>query len=508
MVSKAGVKWCPKQGFALALLGVFVGLAARAEVPAGFVQTQAGDLPIIISAPHGGTLDVPDVDVRNTQGRPKGGRGYVVSRDRGTEELALQLAAAIEQEFGKKPYFVVARAHRKYVDFNRPPEIAYDDADARPVYEAYHAALGESCEAVQKRFHRGLLLDLHGQRTAKEKVFRGTQDGQTVRLLRERYGEGAHGGASSLLGRLKARGWQVHPDPFDAKEQAGFRGGYIVRTYGSHERFGIDAIQLEFGGDYRSSDRRQQTADTLCLAVAEYADDFLGIPRAEHQQAIEVVVYQGAGIGKSRADLMRVLSKQPRLKVRDITPEDVRAGRLEGCDVLVQPGGSGSAQGKALGEEGREQVRAFVERGGGYVGVCAGAYLATCDYTWSLNILDAKVIDRKHWNRGFGTVDIALSRQGHDFFHLNDERISIYYHQGPLLAPAGNAAIADYDDLAKFETEIAANGAPKGVMPGCTAIAAGTFARGRVLCFSPHPERTEGQETMLVRGILWAAQAK
>ncbi|MGH7134385.1 MAG: BPL-N domain-containing protein [Pirellulales bacterium] len=502
------VKWYPRYSVSLALLGVLVSLAALAQEPAGLVQTQAGDLPIIISAPHGGKLDIPEVDARKIEGRPTGGRGYVVSRDSGTEELAFEVAAAIEKEFGKKPYFVIARSHRKYVDFNRPPEIAYDDPDTKPVYDSYHEALRQSCEAVQKRFHRGLLLDLHGQRTAKEKVFRGTHDGKTVQLLRERFGEGAHRGEDSLLARLKAGGWHVHPDPFDGKEQAGFRGGYIVQTYGSHQRFGIDAIQLEFGADYRASDRRQQTANTLCLAVAEYADDFLGIPRIRHDRAIEVAVYQGAGAGKSRAALMQVLGGETRLKVRDITPDEIRAGRLEGCHVLIQPGGSGSAQGKALGSEGREEVRAFVERGGGFIGLCAGAYLATCDYDWSLGILDAKVIDRKHWNRGFGTVDIGLSRQGRDFFHVDDERISIYYHQGPLLAPAENAKIADYDDLAKFETEIAANGAPMGVMPGCTAIAAGTFGQGRVLCFSPHPERTEGQGTMLLRGILWAAHAK
>lgn len=201
-----------------------------------------------------------------------------------------------------------------------------------------------------------------------------------------------------------------------------------------------------------------------------------------------------------------MLAGETRLKVRDITPDEIRAGQLANCRVLIQPGGSGSAQGKALGSEGREQVRAFVRRGGGYVGVCAGAYLATCDYGWSLNILGAKVIDRKHWNRGFGTVEIGLSRQGHDLLDVDQDRISIYYHQGPLLAPAENAAIDDYDDLARFETEIAENGAPMGVMPGCTAIAAGTFEQGRVLCFSPHPERTKGQEALLLRGVLWSAQ--
>jgi N-formylglutamate amidohydrolase len=266
---------------ALVLLSISLGLPTRADEPASFVQTQAGDVAIIVSAPHGGKLDVPAVDVRKTDGRPTGGSGYVISRDSGTEELALEVAKAIEKKFGKKPYFVIGRSHRKYIDFNRPLEVAYDDADAKPIYERYHEALRQSCEAVQKRFHRGLLLDLHGQGLAQDKVFRGTQDGKTVQLLRERFGEAAHGGETSLFARFKSGGWKVHPDPFDGKEQAGYRGGYIVQTYGSHQRFGIDAMQLEFGSDYRASGRQRETADTLSEAVAEYANDFLGIPLPE-----------------------------------------------------------------------------------------------------------------------------------------------------------------------------------------------------------------------------------
>ena len=310
----------------------------------------------------------------------------------------------------------------------------------------------------------------------------------------------------------------MHPDPFDGQEQSGFRGGYIVQTYGSHQGFGIDAIQLEFGADYRTKDAREKTATTLTNAVAEYAASFLDIMLPGHQSkadepkapskksaAIQVAVYQGAGTSDSRAKLVKLLVKQPSLKVRDVTVDDIRSGKLKGCHVLIQPGGGGGVQGRALGEEGRHQIREFVKSGGGYVGVCAGAYLATCDYEWSLNILDAKVVDRKHWNRGFGTVAISLSPHGREFFGVDRERLSIYYHQGPLLAPADNPDVPDFDSLAKFETEIAKNGAPMGVMPGCTAIASGVFHKGRVLCISPHPELTDGQERLLLRAVDWVA---
>jgi N-formylglutamate amidohydrolase/glutamine amidotransferase PdxT len=498
-------------------LGPFA-LIARGDEPSKFVRTQSGELPIILSAPHGGNLVAPNVAVRKGEGLKTGASGFVVSRDTGTEELAQQVAAAIEKRFGKKPYFVIARSHRKYLDPNRPPEIAYEDADAKPVYDAYHSALTDSCREVQQKFRKGLLLDLHGQGSAKDTVFRGTQNGKTVSLLRERFGETAHIGESSLFGRLKTHGWKVHPDPFDGEEQSGFRGGYIVQTYGSHQGFGIDAIQLEFGGDYRTKDVREKTASTLSQAVAEYAVSFLDItlpadrpkvdePKAQSKKpsAIQVAIYKGTGTGDSRAKLIKALKTEPAFKIRDVTVDDIRAGKLKGCQVLIQPGGGGGVQGRALGEEGREKIREFVKSGGGYVGVCAGAYLATCDYEWSLNILDAKVVDRQHWARGYGTVEISLSPRGQEFFGTDRERLSIYYHQGPLLAPAENPDVPDFDSLAKFETEIAKNGAPSGVMPGCTAIASGVYHQGRVLCISPHPELTDGEGRLLVRAVSWAA---
>ncbi|MFT6863736.1 MAG: hypothetical protein ACJAVK_002297 [Akkermansiaceae bacterium] len=70
--------------------------------------------------------------------------------------------------------------------------------------------------------------------------------------------------------------------------------------------------------------------------------------------------------------------------------------------------------------------------------------------------------------------------------------LKIFYAQGPLLDPADNPDIPDYDPVATFQTEIAQKGAPKGVMIGTTAIAEGRFGKVRVICFSPLPELTEG----------------
>src|SRR5262249_49816912 len=143
-----------------------------------------------------------------------------------------------------------------------------------PVYEAYHQAVARYCRDVQRTFGRGLLLDVHGQGSAADTIFRGTQNGKTVTLLVQRFGVKAHDGPQSFFGLLATRGFKVHPQG-GGKEQAGFTGGYIVQTYGSHQGYGIDAIQLEFGGDYRAKDRRKETAARLAEVVAAYAKLYL-----------------------------------------------------------------------------------------------------------------------------------------------------------------------------------------------------------------------------------------
>lgn len=346
---------------------------------------QAGELPILLSAPHGGTLEIPGVPPRAGEGLPRSGAGFSTSRDVGTEELARDVAEEIERRFGKKPYLVISRVRRRYLDPNRPPRIAYEDSRAKPVYDRYHDSLSSFCREALDRFGGGLLLDLHGQGVRPDAVLRGTKNGLTVKLLRQRYGEAAHTGPESLFGLLQARGWVVHPHPGDGKEQTGYDGGYIVQTYGSQTPFGIDAMQLEFGREYRQPKARRQTARVLVDALLQYADKYLKLKTAAAKSPsspLKVAVYVGPGTGGSRQSLLK-------------------------------------------------------------------------------------------------------------------------YHQGPLRAPADNPDIGDFESLATFLGDIAQNGAPGGVMPGTTAIAAGTHGRGRMICFSPHPEKTKGLEFLLERALDW-----
>jgi N-formylglutamate amidohydrolase len=255
------------------------------------VLVEAGRLPVLISAPHGGTMKIRGVEPRLGEGLPKGASGFFAGRDGGTEELAKGVVAALERKTGKRPYSVISAAHRKFLDPNRPAEIAYEDEDAKPVYERYHNSCRSFCREILATYRAGILIDVHGQGSSAETVYRGTNQGKTVTRLRERFGDVSHVGDDSLFGLLKKRGWTVYPDPFDGREQAGFTGGYIVQTHGSHRPEGIDAVQLELGADYRKAANRARIAEDLATAIIQYLD--LYVPEwklkstAEQDEAIK-----------------------------------------------------------------------------------------------------------------------------------------------------------------------------------------------------------------------------
>ncbi len=240
----------------------------------------------------------------------------------------------------------------------------------------------------------------------------------------------------------------------------------------------------------------------VCPAVITRAEE----PRVQPAvKPIRLAVFRDTGVSEKVSGLMELLRGYSELSVATLSGEEIRAGKLHDFDVVVFPGGSGSKEAAALGKPGRDEVRSFVERGGGYLGICAGAYLASADYEWSLHILDAKVLDRAHWARGSGDVEVELTPLGQKLLGANSDRQTILYWQGPLLAPAGKADIPDYQTLGTYASEIAKNGAPQGVMIGTTAIARGAFGAGRVFCFSPHPERTPAVQNQVLSAALWAA---
>lgn len=229
-------------------------------------------------------------------------------------------------------------------------------------------------------------------------------------------------------------------------------------------------------------------------------------PRPPVFKLTRVAVYDhSGGVANGPKDLMRILAAENGFHCQRISPTEIRNGQLRDFDALVMPGGSGSLQAKKLEETGCAEVREFVRKGGGYVGICAGSYLASSHYDWSLDLINARVWDRSHWARGQGTVKLGITSPGQQVLQVDSTNVEVYYGQGPLLVPDNDPELPGYEVLARYETEVAEKGAQSGAMSGTHAIIRSVFGDGRVICFSPHPEKSNGPNGLMLHGVRWAA---
>jgi len=267
----------------LAALGVFMRLIAgtvlflilahaRGAEPDRLVTLKAGGLPIILSAPHGGRSPIADVPPRKGDGVDQ----FLTARDDNTAELTELVAIELEKRLKARPYVVIARFERKYIDANRDEKSAFESERAKPYYRAYHAVLAEFTRDVQRKWKHGLLLDIHGQTGRPDTLVRGTNNGQTVELLLKRHGAPALNGSKSLFGVVAGAGYKIFPpNGSDEPEDKRYNGGFTVRTYGSHQGSGIDAIQLEFGSDLRQKARLANVAAVLAEAIEVFSREYL-----------------------------------------------------------------------------------------------------------------------------------------------------------------------------------------------------------------------------------------
>jgi N-formylglutamate amidohydrolase len=234
------------------------------------IYSKSGDLPILLTVPHGGKETVPGVRVRISG---------LLATDTHTMEMSELLIERLSISLKGKPYVVMAKFSRKYIDANRSAEEAFEDPPAKPVYSDYHNRIRAFITELKKKFPNGaLLFDIHGQSAIPDAFVRGTRNGLTVTKMIKQHGAESLIGPKSIFGVLQSQGYNVFPlnTPLGKPpEDVRFQGGFTVFTYGSHTADGIDAIQLEIGRKLRSSNTTSKIVDDLAEAITIFYKTYL-----------------------------------------------------------------------------------------------------------------------------------------------------------------------------------------------------------------------------------------
>lgn len=88
-----------------------------------------------------------------------------------------------------------------------------------------------------------------------------------------------------------------------------------------------------------------------------------------------IVIYQDEGTGEFGLSCLQSFFANHRVQL--VNAQDVIEGCIfEGCNLFVMPGGADLLYCRKLNGTGNANIRTFVENGGTYLGICAGAYYA------------------------------------------------------------------------------------------------------------------------------------
>ena len=209
-----------------------------------------------------------------------------------------------------------------------------------------------------------------------------------------------------------------------------------------------------------------------------------------------------------------------------LSAERIREGALvkEGYDVLILPPGSGTTEARLLGKEGVVRVAEFIYRGGGYVGICAGAYAPIKGYneptSW-FQIVDAKLRNWPVWWLGTGIVRVEVTKPGNPVvFGFRDGFEAIYWN-GPVLEPydLGNDTVLGidappYTELVRYVSTSHEPGAfsygwgklnrtyVDRVLANGSAVVLSYYGRGKIVLFSFHPELLSGDRSYAPKSVL------
>ncbi len=126
----------------------------------GYIEYIAGNAPVILTAPHGGSL-TPSTIPDRTAARC-GGDATTVT-DLNTQELVRTMQARFFARFGTYPHVVISLLSRRKLDPNRlPTEAACNNDAALAALEDWHAFIDVAKDAVLQASGKGWYMDIHG----------------------------------------------------------------------------------------------------------------------------------------------------------------------------------------------------------------------------------------------------------------------------------------------------------------------------------------------------------
>lgn len=230
----------------------------------GWTAYLQGTMPLVISVPHGGTVNLSEIADRSCE-------GAVTVTDSYTKELAVEIADHLQKFNGQSPYLIICNLIRKDIDQNRDkPEATCGDSRMDAPWESFHAQIDEAINEAIAQFGFCIYIDLHGHGHPEQRLELGymLSDKELKEIYQTKQNPAKQHSLSNYLkassdtvklydllfgplafGTLMANeGFPSVPsgqDPFPQEGQKYFNGGYNTRRYTANDHPQVIGWQIE-----------------------------------------------------------------------------------------------------------------------------------------------------------------------------------------------------------------------------------------------------------------------
>jgi len=257
-----------------------------------YIAFLPGNMPLVISIPHGGYLLPDDIPERPCTFCAK-------NQDIFTIEIGIGIREVIHRMTGYYPFIIVNNLHRTRLDPNRNiEEAATGNSNAEAAWHQFQDYIDSARAQVTRDFGKGLYIDLHGHRHIIKRTelgyllsseelqlddsmldlgtfieyssIRNLVDTNPRALTFSQIVRGPY----SLGSMLCDLGYPTVPSaeiPSPKPGEPYFSGGYNTTRHGSSDGGTIDGIQIELDLDVRSDlAKREKLITDLSSLLLKY----------------------------------------------------------------------------------------------------------------------------------------------------------------------------------------------------------------------------------------------
>lgn len=275
-----------------------------------YVEYYAGDLALVFSAPHGGSLTPNEIPDRTY--------GTTVT-DSYTRETVLAIRDAIFNFTGHHPHIIISNLKRTKLDPNREiVEAAQGNQWAEQAWNEYHEFIEIAEDSITSQYGKGFYIDIHGHGHVLQRLELGYLISKSNLLKTDSQLNSAYylnsssiralalessldfaeliRGTESLGTLFEENGIQAVPSlnqPNPGNVNPYFSGGYSTLRHGSRNGGTIDGVQIEAYSDgLRNNDQnRRNYANKITIVFDEFFRKHFGWNGiATHIEANKTVV--------------------------------------------------------------------------------------------------------------------------------------------------------------------------------------------------------------------------